>query len=338
MATDRAHRKKGQAMRVADRSTDAEHPAGGSKRPARCRRRLAWLSVTAWATFVAAAATAATPQLETIEARPFGYTLGDTLERRLVLRLPAPLTLADAALPIPGRLGAGLELRSVTRERRDEDGTVRHDIRLRYQIFAAPVQVRAITLPAVHLALTGGPSPTRLEAPEFAVFVAPLVAEPFVPTSALGVMRPDAAVVAIETRGTRQRLAALAGAALLLALHLLWRQFGDLFVARRRGPFAAAWRDLHAIAAKDQITAWHRSLKRLHRAFDETAGTRVFAEGIDAFLAAHPEFAGQREAINAFYAASRLAFFAPAADGVSPDPTRLHTLCRACRAIERAQR
>lgn len=290
-------------------------------RPARLRTSTA-LAVTLLAQSVPAAT------LTTQEPRAFGYSVGDIVERRLRLQG----TLPDYALPKPGRRG-GLELRSVGVERLSgADGPV-HEIRLHYQVFTAPLETRALLLPALTLA-SGGET---LTVPEYRVYVSPLVPPGFASDSALGELRPDVAARPVDSTATRTRLAGFAGAALLLALWLAWRQFGDLLSTRRRGPFATAWQELRRDPTPTPDTA-RQALRRLHRAFDAAAGTTLFVEGLDAFLAARPEYEPQRAAIGDFFARSRRTFFTAAGSAETADLAAVLALAAACRAIERSHR
>ncbi len=51
------------------------------------------------------------------------------------------------------------------------------------------------------------------------------------------------------------------------------------------------------------------ALTLLHRAFDERAGRRVFADDVDEFLQSHVEHVPCRDAIQDFFDASREVFF-----------------------------
>ncbi|MFG5407037.1 hypothetical protein ABXN37_01885 [Piscinibacter sakaiensis] len=89
--------------------------------------------------------------LETEEPRAFGYHVGDRVERRFRLRVPAPWRLDPDSLPGTGRRGRSLELREARWDPPGPfDGDV-HRLTLRYQVFAAPPQVQVLELPPVRL-------------------------------------------------------------------------------------------------------------------------------------------------------------------------------------------
>jgi len=53
----------------------------------------------------------------------------------------------------------------------------------------------------------------------------------------------------------------------------------------------------------------------LHRAFDESAGRRVFADDLTSYIDGHFEHRASTEAIERFFEASRRVFFAADVDG-----------------------
>src|SRR5690606_6133534 len=109
----------------------------------------------------------------------------------------------------------------------------------------------------------------------------PITAAPLAPVhvlarAGLDVMRPDIPPAVISARGPALRLAAYALAAALILLQFAYRRYG-FALPWRPGPFARAYRELRAYAARDDAAAYRAMLRRLHRAFDETAGRSVFA-------------------------------------------------------------
>ena len=93
----------------------------------------------------------------------------------------------------------------------------------------------------------------------------------------------------------------------------------------------AAFRDGRQAACR--LVA-HAAQLVLHRAFDATAGRRMFADDLDEFLARHPQFGPLRARIGAFFAESRTAFFGPAAE--LPDAASCRSLCNDLARAERA--
>ena len=84
----------------------------------------------------------ATLQARTLEPRAFGHRVGDMVGREVLIDIPSHYTLDETSLPVPGPQGLVFELRSLTRRSQATATGRRLHLRLRYQVFAAPVAVR----------------------------------------------------------------------------------------------------------------------------------------------------------------------------------------------------
>ena len=78
----------------------------------------------------------------TTEPRAFGYQVGDVVQRRVTVQVPAGLSLDTSTLPRPGARGSALELRAVERKVQAAAGGQREEILLEYQVFLSPPAVR----------------------------------------------------------------------------------------------------------------------------------------------------------------------------------------------------
>ena len=274
----------------------------------------------------------AAPEVLTAEVndpRAFGYTVGDVLTRRIHLSVPAGLTLDPASLPVVGRRGTALELRSV-----ELSGDA---LTLAYQVFLSPRESRVLEMPPVTLRFSGTPRDQSLRIDAWPVSVSPLVAAEAPTRQGLGELRPDAAPPLIDTAATRSRLIAY-GAVLVLMLGYLAHVYLALpWWARSRRPFGQAWRALQALPANvepepaTQRAAW----TRVHDALNRTAGEVVFASGVDRLIAAQPQFAGLRTELLQFFERSRRVFFDDGRDHEADESGWLLAFCRRCRDAER---
>ncbi|HEX7043491.1 MAG TPA: hypothetical protein VF203_02640 [Burkholderiales bacterium] len=298
-------------------------------------RRLEGAALAALLALASASAAPAAVVVEVRNPRPFGHTVGDVLERVVTVDVPAGYALASASLPRAGRLDTLLEAYAPAVERRPRLDGARYTIRFAYQLVGSPETVTTLLLPAVTLAFENRGAREEAYIADWPVTAAPLAPVNVLARAGLDVMRPDLAPAAISTRGPALRLVAYALAAGLILLHLAYRRYG-FALPGRPGPFARAYRELRAYAARDDAAAYRAMLRRLHRAFDETAGHSVFAGELEAFFAARPAFAGARRAIERFFAASRAEFFGDARGPAARiDPL---ALCRECRRRERGGR
>lgn len=279
---------------------------------------------------------ASTHAAATIEAdnpaRPFGYTIGDMV-RQTVHVTPAPgQTLVETSLPKEGRAGAWLERRAVAVT--PEGGGWRID--LTYQFINVPTELRTVALPAIKLQLREPERTVAETLPESPVTIAPLTPAVVLARAGLEEMRPDVAPPLIDTRPHLRRLAAYAVAAALLAIAWIAWYFGFGLRGRKYRPFARAERALRRQLARDGAPAARReAMRTLHRAFDATAGSTLFAESLGGFFARCPWFAPAHDAVKRFFAASRAEFFGEGGAQSGYDAAALLGLARQLKALER---
>ena len=287
---------------------------------------LSWAGAPAWA----AEPDPTQLQSRTIEPRAFGVRTGDVVERQVIVDIPSRLTLVEDSLPIVGPQGPVLELRSLGRTQQRTPAGTRLSLRLKYQVFAAPVAVRSYELPKLLLRFDGVPRGDELRIEPWPLVVSALATEEASPREGLGALRPDIDPPLRSTALEFGVLGACAAAAVLLGAYLALVYLGLPWWGRRR-PFRQAFKTVKAHAAADEREA----CRALHAAFNQTAGRTLFAGGVDSFVAQAPRFAALKEDIRTFFQKSQATFFAgaPAASAMAPD--WLLAFARACRDAER---
>ncbi len=290
----------------------------------------AWLALFAQLAFAQAA-----PSVQTEEPRAYGWLPGDVIVRRATIDATGAFTLDAASLPKPGRLGNAFELRSLAHEsHRTADGR-RHELRLEYQVFFSPTSTRTLELPPVLLRFdtAGRTQDVRIEA--WPVTVSPLVPPEVSPRRGLGELQPDLPPPLVDTRPARLALTTAAALALLPALFLLNAYVGLPWLARRRRPFALAWRELRR-ARGSEAERRRVAFEQLHAALNASAGRALFAGDVAAFVAAQPQYTPLRDELSRFFERSQAEFFGTgASEQALPE---LHALCRRARDIERGGR
>jgi len=264
--------------------------------------------------------------------RAFGYTVGDVVSRRIALQVPAGLRLDADSLPQVGGRGRAIELRRV--ELRRSLAGVPEELRLDYQVFLAPRELRVLELPVIELRFDGSPRPQTVRIDAWPVTVAPLTPADASPREGLGEMRPDRDPPPLDTSALRTRLLAEGVIAVLLLAYLAHVYLGLPWLARRRRPFGRAWNVLRALPAAPDAAQRRAAFERLHAALNASAGEVLFEPGVDRFIAQRPGFAPLRDELLRFFAQSRAEFFAGAPTGVV-DMHWLRTFCRRCRDAER---
>lgn len=275
----------------------------------------------------AVAATALDARVD--EPRAYGYQVGDVVERRAVVSVPQGMVLDAESLPRVGQRGLPIELRALDWQ---PLGGGRFELRLRYQVFHAPVAVRTMELPTLSLRFTGEPREQTLRLEGWPVTVAPLVPVDVSPRRGLGELQPDVPPPRFDLAPSSTRLAVYAALVGLGLLYLAYVYLG-LPLLRRRRPFGRAWPQLAALPATVDAERWRGAARELHRALDASAGRAVFIDQVDDFLERRPDFRPVRAELLAFLAESREAFFG-GSDATRPTAS-LRALGRRLRDLER---
>lgn len=295
-------------------------------------RRLSALAAAAWVPL--AWATGPVTLVQSEEPRAFGHTLGDVLERRVVLEVEPPYRLEESSLPKARRIGAWLEQRSPQFTTRSRGGPTRYEIVLSYQILNSPRELTTLALPEVALDFTGGGPPLRETLPEYPITAGPLTPEYILARAPLDETQPDAPPPSVPTAAIEARLLAYACAAAAILLFLAYRLWGIPFLAATRGPFARASGEVKRLVRAGTEAGRREAMRRIHRAFDETAGRAVFAQALPEFLARHPRYGPLGAEIERFFELTRLEFFAGRGTGADAGQW-LAEFCRRCRSVER---
>lgn len=284
----------------------------------------------------AAWAQAVIVRFEVENPRAFGYVIGDTVTRLVVAEVTKPYRLQENLLPKPGRIGPWLELRGITVKGRSGFATNRYELEFAYQIFNSPETVRLLELPHTDVYFQGEGRTLAEEVPTWSFTVTPIVPGTAPLREGLGAMRPDVPPPLLATTPYRIRLGLYAVGSAAILLYLVYAYVGLPFIARSNGPFARAYRELRGLARRSDADGFRAALRRMHRAFDETAGATVFGERLAQFVVEHPRYADLKDTAEQFFLLSRHEFFG---EGASEPQVRsmqwLLAFCRDCRDRER---
>ena len=234
------------------------------------------------------------------------------------------MPFVPAELPRIGRVGSSLWRRRVALQ---VEAGGQHWLQIEYQLINTPQSLTLWYLPKLLLKSADGSS--------LAVAPATFSVSPFTPPqpfedAALPALQPDMPAILVSLTAQTRRIRA-ASAALLLVLStwaavLLWRYL-------RRGrhlPFSCAVRDMRTLGKlpiRDPLAVQ----RRLHHAFNATAGAVVRPGSLARLLEQAPHLAGERHTIEAFLQMSQAAFFG----GQAPaDPASTTELAQRLRRLE----
>lgn len=187
----------------------------------------------------------AEPRVVAVEdPKPFGYFIGDVLERTVLIEVAAGDKLVSSSLPVPGQIKYWLWLRDVGAEPVTRQGRRFIEVRLQYQTFNAPLQPQRLVIPSLRLTfLEAASGHATATVPPFTFISAPL--REIVPRQggngaetdgALPELMPDARPQHLSTANDRTTMLVSSIIAVLsfglLAYHRAWWPFG----ARPRRP------------------------------------------------------------------------------------------------------
>ena len=294
---------------------------------------------------VSLAADPAVLQLRTLEPRVYGYQPGDVLQRQLEVDVPAGLLLDTASLPVAGGRGQPIELRALHLHSSPWAGGQRQVLRLDYQVFYAPPEVRTLEIPPFELRYTGG-STAGMQTQTVRVDALPITVAPLLPLLVpqrlgLGDLQPDVPPPLQDETAVRQRLQAWAALAGLLLAWLAWARWGYPWWQRRHLPFGLAWAHLRQLPDAPDVATWQAACGQLHQALNASAGQAIFGHSLAGWAMQQPAFAPLQADLARFLDLSRRAFFAPGAVagaavlGEQADGAWLRRLSRRCRDAER---
>ncbi len=292
-----------------------------------------WLAI-AFLLLSVGGSSAAIDAVNVYEPRKFGHFLGDTLERRVEVITSGSTELFTAALPRPGALTYWLDLVSIDHSEREEGGRRIYDIYLKYQIFYSALEAKQLDIPSFPLRFKNpnsvapdGTAPSEpsdasqpgnytATVPALRLVISPLrdiVLDDLMPEKTgdiSDVMRPDAVPQEINLVPRERLLWASAGALAASGLLLLWHYAIWPFARRAKRPFTQADRQIRSLQSAGAGDAPYRdSLLILHRAFDQSAGRRVFAADVPEFVSQHQRFSSLLPRLKSFFESSQLYFF-----------------------------
>ncbi|HYA19041.1 MAG TPA: hypothetical protein VEG25_00105 [Burkholderiales bacterium] len=265
------------------------------------------------------------------DPRPFGYVIGDTIERTIELEALKPFQLDTGKLPKTGRAGTWVALQTVKLATSSHLHSIRYRLALTYQLINSPEAVKHLTLPKVNLELMSGDKAIVQQVPEFTFSAGPLTPPHTPAAEGMYLMRPDQAPPLISQRMHRVWFFSFLAILILALLYMAYLRFGLPWGGPR--PFAWAYRDVRRLAKQaDGDEAFRLALRRVHRAFDQTAGRPLFQGELGVFFVEHPRFARMRSTSERFFEISQNEFFGT---GAGERPMQwLLTFCRDWRAAE----
>jgi mxaA protein len=282
-------------------------------------------------------------RIRTIEPeRNVGYTVGDILERTVILTVKKPYKLVDTSLPIVGYERrykgqvVGIELRRINVEQTPATDATTYRMQLAYQVFTNNIVAKPAILPPEIIKFSGEGKIFEYRIPSWSFRISPLAVYGSVKVE--NDMSPFRGPLLLDASQEKLRLKLLAAIFALSLLGLLYVLGAHAWLPRMGGPFARAYRALRKLP--DNEEGLRQGVSRVHESFNTTAGHAVFGDNLDAFLQARPAFVPLKDDIQRFFGLSRQVYFEPtAAHDVGEEPlTWLRQFCKRCRHCERGMK
>jgi len=281
--------------------------------------------------------------------RAVGYTVGDVLERTVTLEVKKPYTLLNTSLPIVGYEHrykgqvSGIELKSIRHEALENDDNTVYTLYLAYQVFTNNIVAKPAILPAEIIkfkgpakAVAGSKAKSGIvqyRIPSWNFRISPIAVYGSVKIEED--MSPLRGPLLLDASPQKIRLKVLVGILVLSILGLLYILGMRAWLPLMGRPFAKAYRDIRKLPAT--ADGLQQAVARIHHALNATAGSSIFSDNLDSFLASKPAFSAVKTDIEHFFGLSRQVFFeTQAAHQIGDEPmTWLKGFCRRCRDCER---
>lgn len=265
--------------------------------------------------------------------RDFGIVTGDQITHEFIVQLPAGYQFSESSLPVPGDLNYWLALNDVAVETiNSHPDRQLYRLTFDYQTFYAPLDVRALKIPALSLrAHLNGDKSINITLPDWSFTMSPLkqIAPRGVGTSetSSAFMKATLAPQNAPTQQLQHTVITLGS--LVAALTVCWAFLQGWIWRRQQSAFQRAYHQVKQLAAQKEtnLSTYSASFQAIHEAFNRVAGKVLFAHQVPEFLVSHPAFCRYEEEINDFFQQSdKLLFREDAAE--LPDLIVLRRLAR----------
>ena len=244
-------------------------------------------------------------------AQTYGVQIGDKLSRKIILEIPAPLSISDSAFPKKGSKHNGVELVEVEVKTDQQKNVTRYTVNLSYQTFSSPNKPTVMHLPSEKLNLSGGAQKEALEIPAWGFWFSPIVTGSI--ESAQKNIQPEVTPPLVDISAHKTRFALFASLLTASLLALLYMNADGNWLPFMGGAFAKAHRQLKRLAksngAKTAVEE-KQALVYIHQAFNQHFGANMFARDIEPFVTKRASFKKMKAEITRFFDESNKSLYA----------------------------
>ena len=248
--------------------------------------------------------------------RLVGYTVGDVIEREVILTVKAPYKLIETSLPIPGyekrHKGQviGIELKSIVHTKKVNDSSTTHDIKLAYQVFTNNIVAKNAALGPEYLNLVNlknNQDVVKFRIPTVDIAISPIAI--FGQVKIENNMSPFLGPLLLNHDKEDNLLKLSLSLLILSGLGLVYIIGMRAWLPRMGGTFAKVYRALRKQEKSTQ--GLKNSVALVHTGLSTTANFTVFSNNLEKFLALKPNFIGLKSELEQFFSLSRRINFEP---------------------------
>lgn len=235
-------------------------------------------------------------------AKSYGVQIGDKLTRKVVLEVPAPLTIADANFPKKGTKNKGIELVDVAVTTSQQKDRTIYTFSLGYQTFNSTNKPTVMQLPVEKFVLTGAEKPENIEVAAWGFWFSPIVAGGV--DTAQKNIQSELMPPLLNIEVHQIRLALFLSLFIFSLIALLYMNADGHWLPFMGGAFAKAHRQLKRLAQSSvakTVVEEKQALVYLHQAFNQHFGANMFARDIEHFVGLRPSFSKVQSKIAQFF-------------------------------------
>lgn len=271
-----------------------------------------------------------------------GYTVGDIIEREVILTIKAPYKLIETSLPITGYEKRykgqviGIELKSVSHTKKERKDSTTFNIKLAYQIFTNNVVAKNAALGPEYLNLINtkdGKDLVKYRIPSLDIAISPIAI--FGQVKIENNMSPLRGPLLLSNVKEDKWLKISIGFLAISLLGLLYILGQRAWLPRMGGTFAKTYRALGKLPTTPE--GLKQGIATVHGSLNTSANMSVFSTNVAVFIAQKPNFSPMATEIQQFFSLSRQVNFEPSAThDVGNNPQKwLREFTRRCRDCER---
>lgn len=263
-----------------------------------------------------------------VTMRDHGYTIGDVIAMRVVVRLPVGQVIDANSIPLKGPVNAWLDLRDVTlHEAKSARGKSESVIDFSWQIFATVEHAQQIKIPAIQLQVLpadaeklGIKKTVLLTIPAQAFHLSPVLP----PLLTENRHRPHIPPLRFDTHKPASIAATFFTLGMLLLGVWLWLSDKIAWLPHNPGPMTKLARQLDKFRSSNTGLS-QADLRNVHLALNTAASQTLYPHTLEQLFQTSPYLSAERAEITHFFKQSWAVFF---------ESSQLSPLCPAVSVVE----